>query len=985
MQMFLLTSCKDNGDFVVKSTPWENYLSNAVDMILSDFDLEKEELNIEVKTTLKTDKQKTDLFFGLNYNSKQRNESIFVLDMTRDETNLVSLSCNNENAYVNFHNNDLLGNAKFKIENVKLFDWLKFQLADKTSDDVKAEFKSILLSLGKMFFSDVEVNSDETMYSFKISSYSLQSENNLRYLEAISSILGEEFYTILLKNVFGVNDTNELLDKIPQIDGVINFHIENGKIEKIDSSKLVDTSDNNYDLQSNFHIQDACKTEPNYQVPQSDIGYKLIKLGSFLSNGHLGLYSDTSKAISYDYSFNANLDLLSLVLNDWDLSKLNDDNYFHFRLNHICNSKCTEFCESKTFPSKGAILDIVFSPREMGNFNIHIIMNVKSILNDKIYKILEYDQQTVDTILPNYYVNTISHQKINSKSFIAKMLMKNIGFLNGKQTAEIEIANILKNFENDQFAEILNASLSSDNFSNNKIVVNSQNCLFGETINYNLYNKAIHIIDDSESKTKSYHGLLYDFMNKFYLDIKLEESVKTNKGETYTNLYNSLGDVMHGNLNGEYVPISATELSSDNLYVKINYQNILKEWETKGVANTDYLRIKKIEDIDYYSNEIQDVTLVLDYPSPISKKGIKSFEIGNILGLSTIKYKAKIKITKEIQNSFNFVYSAENTPNKLTYLSEQIPAMLLGVAEISYVDGSTKNVRVVGNSTAVETVKRFIVNDQYCITACGLQKVEFYVAGRNIVKNCNILQPKNFEFEIDYAYKNMEIKTNQIVLQSNLKQFFKMYAIYEENGVDKKTQIYLDFGDFYINNLPLNQSSSNWEIVKPSASNENNIKFLRSNNYVVNILKLNQRSSPFILDVQKNVVMAEYKFENVTKPIDYYFTGYSYSFNAELKNLLHGESDSKIKAFTIDVFKGERSSSGIKFDTKLNENFNINANGVSGVNKLEYDVPNLISRLFVVRTNITFKEAGYYKIVMRLTNSDGKIYCEYEWKIKVEV
>lgn len=111
-----------------------------------------------------------------------------------------------------------------------------------------------------------------------------------------------------------------------------------------------------------------------------------------------------------------------------------------------------------------------------------------------------------------------------------------------------------------------------------------------------------------------------------------------------SNIYNGRAYLIHGASGGEYVPMSATEAKSDELYLKMDYV------DTDGDLHRDSLaRIVAIEGLDASSTEIQNVVFKVQYPNMFEGSLLGSLFDGASYALAVeVKDKSGNDVTAEV-------------------------------------------------------------------------------------------------------------------------------------------------------------------------------------------------------------------------------------------------------------------------------------------------------------------------------------------------
>ena len=122
----------------------------------------------------------------------------------------------------------------------------------------------------------------------------------------------------------------------------------------------------------------------------------------------------------YDYELDSNLDLLTLVLNDYDLTALDENNCFHLRLTHTCTGACGDYCRSKYASARGAVLDIAFSPADFGSYNVYFSVALHALMTkDVAEEIVDQFDVALSTFrFPEYTLITYPCELFSSRRIL---------------------------------------------------------------------------------------------------------------------------------------------------------------------------------------------------------------------------------------------------------------------------------------------------------------------------------------------------------------------------------------------------------------------------------------------------------------------------------------------------------------------------------------------------------------------------------------
>lgn len=969
---FTLVACND-GDELHKGTPveWTDYLEEVADIMVSNIKTEGV-LAVESNGNAIIKGEKFNIYFGLNYNFTDVDRSALIMTITKNQNNnLFSIKADNVNTYIDIAKTEYLQDAKLKLEETSMFSWLSAEAKEVNRANSKSVFREIFLGLGKRIFNGVNVNQDKTIYSFNI-----DEESQRDIIKSLLDILfmADDNVAKIFLNIIGITDADQIYDVMPNVGGNINFHIKNNKIERVDATNLT-IDDTNSDLKLEFKTDNKENIEILDKIPTDDSGYKVTKVGCSQIKGSVSLFTSNGnkRAVKYDLELNVNLDIMQLIYNDYDLSKLKDDNYFHLRLTHKCDDYCTEFCRSKFANAQGAVLDVAFSPKHFGTHNLYINFNIMNVISEQ-YRANKgkYYASMTDNILPTYCLLTYSPSMLEEKEYITDCFIKLYISLLGVEndTVSFKTQSIKDKFNDSAFATIIsNDYFKSEEYDNDAIQIKITDNIYGQNDEYDIYKKTIYIIDDDVAELKSYKAKLLDWAKEYNVLGWETEPLKSakeynNSSIVYeiNNVYSANGtEILHGaDDSGNYVPFSDTE--AKNLVgntIKLSYIDY-----AKNTVNNYFAEIVEVVNIDFgNTSSVQDVVVKIKCPNSLDYLwglGDTTADLLNRLfdysGEFYEKITIKMKLTKEIEGSFKLIIADQTQEYEIVYKTK-FPQFLLGTAMLTYTNGYTKEVEVQADSKDLLKESTF-VGYNYSIINWGKIEVEYNALGRKINKKFNIKVPDDFEF----IYKPYNGVINETCF---ITSYTTLNAIYsKENGEEKKVKVKLGLQDIYINNISLDKESAYWGHYKSFSSKE--VVFYKSNEYSAEIRKNGYVSDKFIINIQSRAEQRpEYKFESSSAFDGVQLVDKECYINGKILNKQHGTTDDEQYKLKVNVNVGIPNGSTIVYNKADEASYDLELSVdklVSTSGELNITLPSMIIKPPVVGVKLTLHQKGIYRV-----------------------
>lgn len=1000
----LLTCCLvacNKGDELPdgKPTSWETDLRVAADRIAEHVRLNGGLINITFRGEATVDGgKKFSLFAGMNYNLENVDDSMLCVELADEDRVLASLKSNNSTSYVDVVPNDYIGDAKLQVLNLNIFDLFNVSYNAQKQDGVIDAFSDMLVNLGLTFFNGVNIEQGD-VYVFDLNpEFASQGEE---YFRAVFDVFGKTVTSAVL-GAFGIDDLSELFGMIPSMQGKVAFDFGNENGVSVTTRDLV-VGEDAVELKAEFAVAYTKDETLADKFPSDSSGYVQTKIGNSYMSGTISLYDGSDRLIKYDYELNANIDLLSLVLNDYDLTKLSEDNYLHFKVSHKCDSKCGSFCTERIGASKGSVFEIGFSPIDFGTYNIYCSINVSSLLSEQyVEKLSEELGMSLVSALPDYTLFAFPNENFDQDSIFMRLfnVLYADNLFNGDNFEfVIDDTHSLIGETDGIIAELLEQFLHGDDFDVDKMRFDIKENRYGQALQYDVYKQTVYIIADDVSEVKDYGRSMPIFGYLYVVPLSWEyESMKTTAdGELQlTNIYDWNGNLIHGvDGGGNYVPMSPEEAAGlQEFYLHATYTKYDKVSTEEFAA-----RIVDVAGLDMNDRGVQEVTLKVEYPNPLH-----SGKINEVYELAhddlCVEVKAKIKLTDYVEDGLKFSQNVGDEKFYLASSEKEPPEFIKAQVSVTYDNGYVKTLDVIGESNAVVFTNSILLS-RYSTVEAGRVKVVFKALNQVFVRYYDIERPDEVRFEIDEEDIG-PFNVGSTVYMSNLTTRVKMYAIYNDmNGERKEVDVLLRASDFYINNIPLSNSSSDWESVAITDYGSYTLNFYKANNYNCVVKKLGYTSNTFILRVLPTQSRyPSYKYTQTSTSPTYWFVGSDYSISGAITNETHGETPDRqsVYSLTIDIQKGvlidNSAASGSSYvtfkegETRVDvatgktafysqgsetpyaifNSLRIGSNFATG-NSTDFTVPDMITSSIAMSYSFRITEAGYYRIKITARNS----------------
>ena len=986
----------NKGEELPSVTPvsWERYLSDATARVAEHIALNGGKLGAMLRADVTSEGGAYDLLVGLNYDANAVEESCFVIELVdadavseaaetaAEEGVLFSLVADNSATWVDVAPGLDISDARVRIENLNIFGLLGAAYNDATSDAAVKALADILFNLGRAFFSGVSVSDGGDVYTFTVNA-DFKSDG-AAYFSSVLTVFGEEVSDALLA-AFGIEDADALFQGLPDMRGevVLTFGDDGVGI----STDRLTTGENGAGMNAVFTTSDELYPELTAKVPDgTEVGYVTTKIGNSHMSGKVEFTRGDNSIMSYDYELDANLDLLTLVLAGYDLTALDEDNYFHLRITHTCTATCGDYCRSKYASARGAVLDIAFSPADFGSYNVYFSVALHALMTKDVAEEI-VDQFYVALFmfgLPEYTLITYPCELFTEDSPVQRMLTGLYAgnmFATGSVTVPID--------DSDPMISSAAALLGKDWMGGaDRLVINIEENDFGMAQPHDIYSETVFIIDGGIGDVKDYAV----YIEGLALSWEWEEpATVAETGEELTSIYAEDHTLLHGaDAEGRYVPMSREEITGmlGEYYLKINAVNIDKT----ASPSPRYMRVTDVNDIDLDSDEVQTVTFTVEYPNPLKALGIESYS-ASAASVFVTEVRANIRLTDRAAAEVVFTPHVDvgteleivhaDSVSGGTYYGQRssIPEFLYADAEVEYVNGDKKSTTIVGRTEAVGT-RSAIITTYYYSTMCGRVEVEWDFLGDSHVGTYDIKKPDRVEFEVREDSMPSHSVGETVYLSTITNHITAMAYYKNDDGTEKKIMLYLAAGNIFINGIPLTSSSSYWKSERMLLGGHT-VTFNTANDYSPCYAEIfGERSEEFVQHVEAYLGdEATYTFNQTSTDPVFWFAGRDYRFTGEIVNATHGIADDAARTLRISVFRNYDSMSSNSAIDISSESCDVwlksftagspfVASGTAGQMTAE-DFPALIVVGIDVSFTLRFNEPGYYCVRLQLTGDGG--------------
>lgn len=962
--------CACNVDDIPQGVPinWQNYLRDVGEVLADEVSACDETVSVNLGGNFAIDGKSYTFSLRGNYDGNDPYNGNIAVAVNDIEGNAIfSVLSDNRDTYIEIAPNALVESVKLKLQETCLFSYFD-SIKGRTDEDLKKSVADGFVAFGKVMFMNADVNADKTVYSFNINGDAL-GERLYNYFKAIN-VIDEQIGSVIL-GILGIKDADRLFSAFSSISGKVDFYIEDGGIAKISSGNLaVDKTDGNFELA--LSISDDRDGGVKELFPASDAGYKVTKVGSTSLDGALSLIASNGNkyAIRYGLSLNTNIDLMKLAVNGFDLDALDEENFFHFRLTHRCDTGCNEYCASRISESEGSVLDVAFSPKQFGTSNVYISMNIHALMSrEYLDSVTKYLKTITDTSVPEYVMAVIpaSNMKGEFSDFLyaAYITLMNIGV---GESREIATSYLKEAFAYSELAElILSDILRSEEYDIDMMKVKVNGNIFGQAFDYDIFKETVYLIDSEVPELKKYETNSFGNDYTAYKWAYEERREAKDGANTYrlNNIYDKDGaNLLHGaDGSGKYVPMSDVEAQGlKGCALKLDCCG------ADGIYRSTFGEILDVKGLDLNNFEPQEITLKVRYPNifdyafealGVAEKIMEGFWL---VGKDEFaqEVKAVIKLTREAEGTFEF-HSADTDKKYLpTYMSDA-PELLKATVTVHYVNGSVKSINAIGRSDSVITSLGLFSGTRYSISDWGSISVRFNVAGRNISRYFYVEKPDGFEV-------SSREQTGQIGESCNLDGYVTVRALYG----DRKITLKLTLKDFYINNVSLDADTSDW--YHYTSYTNKYIVFNKSGDYTVQIKKLGVLIGQHSLHISdKRVQTPTYAFNTRTEEESVILAGSQNRITGSIVNETHGDGDGVTYTLSAKVEEYKASGGQLRYVDASADDYalSITADSVPSETNGTVNVflPSLIINPIGVQIDYSILKAGTYRITLYMSDS----------------
>lgn len=932
-------ACNDNSEDIKKPKPVDDYIAELADSVVAAIKdgVYDGDAGLLFSGQLVEGERVFDLSLGINYDIDAPDESAFVFSLKEEDEPLIAVAMDGSDLYsdISLAASPWL-NGKVMYENMEIFPSVDSVFGGGGYE----YFENVLASLGKAVFSGVDVNEDKSVYTFALAP------------DAISAMIGTASALLEDSGNAGIGAVAALLGgdiELPQANGNIEFYITDGVLTRIIGRNVAigsRTISFGIGLQTGREIAEQVVDE----IPSGDPTFRVSKLANAHAAEEVTLRSTSGAVAKYDYQLDVNLDVFALALAGYDFAALSDDNFFHFKMEHVCSDQCGSYCAAKTREGRGAIFEVAFSPTAFGTHNIYINLDVRYLLAEDF---VEDYGSFIPTSLSDYVMIVMSPGQLSGKSDIAMMIYALCG-MTGSESVTLSVSRFLTSLGvEEEYVDKFTEAFFTGGYSRvSDLVFDVQQGDKSQSYEYDIYKQFVWIIDDEVSEVKDYQELMGLFGGtEAAMSWTFEPLAETDDGVALTNIYNGGGSQVHGSADGAYVPMSATEAAAvDELFLKMDYTDIDGETHVGELA-----RIFEIRGLDPQSSEPQQVTFAVQYPNVFMDSLFGSLfpELADALYCTV---QGVIRLTPETEDGFAIEWGGRDGTYTLVTDSRTRPSFLEATMTLSYQGGLTKSVEVEGTSSSVIKKQALLSPHTYSIVDWGLIAVDFEAAGRSARFYPLISMPTRVEFSIDEeSLTQVEIGSSFYFV--SLTNCVHMYAYYGSTRVD----VDLMPDDFTINGASMATATSEWTIEAMSSSSFV-LTFLRANNYELRISKGGYVSDPFLLSVLPASEMeVRYGFEEIEMPSSV-TVGTAVTVSTGVINLRHGVSQGEEYTLTASVRKVAGSQ-----DVTQDVLTSMRIDGANvQVPTASISLPEMLKNPVPVSINLTFDAAGEYELRFEL-------------------
>ena len=973
------TPNKDN----IPVTDWRDYLYDIASAIDAQFlKVETNEavtcdFNIDIIDADNGDKYECALKLNLDFQNKNSQQGVLNIEKVVGNHRQTYLQLYNDGdlLYWQIYDEDNGQYVRNRYDKAPLLYSLT-KVVGLFGEDINYSTMGVVFILfGRVFFSDATANADHSVYTFDFDlKKGLDSAITRETFAKLPELLQKLFFSLAK-----VENYEDMLSKTPSLKGKININISDGKLSSISSEELAlqDVEKNKkfkFDM-SRIYISNG-KDESIVEFYPDDGEYEDKRLFEATTLGVVRLENTLSNRVEmqYDYEFRAKLDLLKLISEDWDLTKLDEDNFFHMRVSHICNSQCGAFCKDKYDPAKGAIFDVAFSPKDFGNYDVYISVGLRALIGSRVIKqFFNISESLLNTQIPEYWLTVISAETLirqisrsiegseEEENTIGEELLLAFIYKDNGLSAPIEkVLQVLG--MSSEAASSLMSVFRCDNYQIDTMTV-EQTYYRQNVSSYDIKRSAIHLYGNDAEGTKQYTK---GFISRPPALNYLCQSQKAVEGDNTYDVVTLHDEIyVDGALYGADIPISADETERiAGSYVYARAEDIYGEQFEAQLYVVDHSSIdlqyggwQKIElyciptGRGYFDGKVWEALRKFSWSRWLCKTVATYIKLDNV---EDVDY-GHLEKSEYMQGE---KLSGDDTPEKIS-------------AVINYKGGKRKSIYL-NAANANELLLTDYVGNRY-IGANKDTVLQFYLFGKYYGEMVRIKPAKDIVLKT--SAQELSLEQSDIGYSSQLRVGILQFTLADGSVVELTLTVdYLKINGYSID------EDNEYFYVNPTSSTKS-IIINKIGRYTLTFFYADlEKSIPlYILPKSEKRDESKYKIENTTNVNSHYFEGYTYAFSAGISNTYHGEWGVST-TISIQVLRGYISSSGTLLyqePTEEEQYFNISEIRVDNNivdNSFAIDLPPTLYDAIAVRTRILFLKSGYYKVRIKM----GASYCEQE-------
>lgn len=1006
----LVACSKEDETPMIEPTSLQKYIDEIVEYIGDNYYMSQDsifpEINLEYEYFHNTLKKliKYEMTLKMNFSINHiKEENALFLEINKSigdqpSHKILGLYGDNDDLYLSFYQDEWNKESKYHYQNTPIFDLLAKAIGN--TFERESDFLQRISNIATESITGCTINKDKSQYIFNIEAgkmlYTMFYEPISAILDVLPQNMSNNFYSL-----FGSTDKQDFENTLQSISCELKVNIKDRIIQSYNVENVVVNGVLQDQLSMSFSqllLNEKPISDLKKLIPNTDDSYENIKIGTISSTGKLNLKSaSNTELVSYDVEFYASLDMLQLLNNNFDMQSLDEDNYFHLRISHKCNSDCGSYCSiergNKYLKANGAILDFAFSPKDFGTKNMYLSVSLKSFIGSNSLPYIEdinnnlVDLVLLDLILADYQLLVIDTSASNNgaesnnkfvPNNIAKRFFEMLNYLNFDESgASLSVKDI-----NSFFSALFDEKFDNEFIIINKILQNLQinkfeftfdDLQYADVRNYDIAQKALFIISDEVEDgvvaTKQYSK---DSVTKIETPIKswkFDQGNMTTDGKYIHNLYSADGELVYG----ANLPISPKEL--DSLVggsIGYSYTNILGETtDLQGEQLVGNCKILQIENVDYSNTtSYQKIRLKLASPnnsfvaSSLGKDAVENL-LNNyfyvyldiyvkLTPLSPVNY-----IQLERIDTLDGAEKTNYTIDKLLSYDEY--KKIIG-ANLTYIynDNSRKTIRIDGKTTMFDHIAG-ILRNEYAFNSLGEQKIVYYAAGNQIERAVFVEEPDIISLQNMANTNYLQINESELV-----STFFsvKLNCTYNNEDGTKTTGSYnVNLKNFYIDGSPIYSSNDKFSILYNGVTQY--IKFYREGEYVVTVDYLQEKLQFVLVVGSQNIGYSTYKLTcktNITTPI---LANKSFSILYWLDNKTFGNKGLENQSIVLNV---EKLNQNGKYEKALVsdyvlESLQLNGNDAQGI---YHKLPAIIYTPYQIQYSMMITTEGYYKLTLKV-------------------